>query len=163
MSIFCIQKPNGSCVKSKFEDSTSINCQYNITSKRCNKVKKTKSNIIKPRSIHVSMSRNKTLKNKKTTEVVYYGYLVDKSVKTYLDKLVIKASAIKMRKKAKDLNLYIPLEEYKTAKAMKEYVIDEILVLSRNDARDYSKSDIISLNNVIRVIKDDYDLTSILL
>lgn len=162
-NIYCVQKPNGSCVKSKFEDSTSINCQYNTTSKRCNKVKKTRSKVVKPKSVNVSMNRNKTLKIEKNTEIVYYGYLVEKPVKTYLDKLVIKASALKMRKRAKDLDLYIPLHEYKNAKAMKEYVIDEILVLARNDARDNFKSNVITVNNVIRVIKDDYDLTSILL
>lgn len=183
MKTYCVLNPKTNrCLTSYSENETSINCRYEPSTKRCNSIKtkivptkkKALSHLFAPimPERKSPVNTRKTLKNaaKRKTPVLkikqakivdYYGYQVESPVKTYLNKLVFKTPVKNMRKIAKEMDLYIPLDEYPTDKKVREYLVNEILDLAQNDARDAFRSNIIVLENVKRVIKDDLDLSAL--
>jgi hypothetical protein len=139
---------NGKCLK-----TCEANKTRNPLTGRC----------VKPKSLKKRPSPMRMVPtNKEIGKNVYQRYNVDQETKNYLNELVFNGSASKMRNLAKKYNLFIPLEEYPNDAIMKEYVVNEILDLSRHHARDISKSEIIRLPNVKYVIDDDIELSVIL-
>lgn len=96
--------------------------------------------------------------NKSMSVVNYYGFLVESNVKTYLNNLIMKKSAKKMRDLVTKYNFYIPLHQYPNDNDMKLYIIHDILELSSNDVRDRTKTNAITLNNIHFVIVNDNEL-----
>ena len=163
---YCIKTlKTGRCAKSKYEDNTSVDCNYNYTTNRCNSTrKKGTTSRLKPKSI--SMSRPKSLKIKtpvkieksKNNTVIYNGYLVESDVKTYLDNLIMKKSGKRIRDMTKKYDLYIPVEDYPNDNDLKRFIIKDLLTLCDNDVRDRTKTNAISLNNVHYIIINDQEL-----
>lgn len=139
---------NGKCVK-----VCEIGKSRNPLTGRCVKPKTQK----KPLS-----SRQKPRQNKDIGKNVYQRYRADQETINYLNDLVVNASASKMRKIARDNDLYIPLDEYIDDAKMKEYILNEIFDLAKNHARDRYKTETIRLLNVKYVIDDDIELSAIL-
>lgn len=156
------------CVKSKYEDASSSDCNYNYTTKRCNSTKK---NGSKSKNKYIRVSKPKSLKMKtrtikietpKSTGIInYHGYLVQSDVKTYLETLLKKMSGKKIREINTKLELYYPADEYPNDNDLKEYLIKDILELSDNDRRDRTKTNVITLNNIRYVMVID-DMTLVL-
>lgn len=181
MKLFCILNPKTNrCITNNTENETSYMCKYENSTKRCSSIKsrqstkkkaltqplytlfvERKSPINKKTLKRTINQKSPTLKVKKPKIVDYYGHQVESPVKTYLNKLVFKAPVKNMRKIAQDMNLYIPLNDYPTDKKVREYLVYEILDLAQNDARDSFRSNIIVIENVKRVIKDDHDLSAL--
>lgn len=178
MKNFCVINPKTNrCVTSYIENETSSNCKYESNTKRCSSVKtkvrsytkkKTPSPFFagifgegKSPTINKKKTLKRTVKPKEPKVVIYYGYQVETAVKTYLNKLVFKTPVKNMRKIAQEMDLYIPLQDYPTDKKVREYLVSEILDLAQNDARDAFRSNIIVLENVKRVIKDDLELSAL--
>lgn len=165
---YCIKSlKTNRCVKSKYQDNTSIECNHNYSTNRCNLTRK-KTNYSsknKKKNRPKSISMPKSLKNKKekikkmdeptNTIVDYHGYLVEIDVKSYLEKLIMKKSGKKIREMNEKYELYMPVDEYPNDNDLKEYLIKDILFLSSNDVRDRTKTNAITLNNVHYVIVND--------
>lgn len=181
MKTYCVVNPKTNrCVTTYSENETSINCRYQPTTKRCSSIKTKYLSSTKKKTLHhlfddiiaERKSPRKTLKKtvkrktpglkiKQQKNVDYYGYQVESHVKTYLNKLVFKTPVKNFRKIANEMNLYIPLNQYPTDKKVREYLVNEILELAQNDARDKFSSNIIVVENIKRVIKNDYDLSAL--
>lgn len=185
----CVLNPKTNrCITSNSENETSFNCKYEPSTKRCSTSKKTKTRstekkglfgffginaperktsyknhqkILKQTLKKVDKRKTHTLKTKQQRVVTYYNFLVETPVRTYLNKLIFKGSVSEMRRIARDMNLYIPLSDYPTDKKVREYLVNEVLDFAKHDARDSFKSDIITVENVKRVIKGDPDLSAI--
>ena len=185
----CVLNPKTNrCITSNSENETSFNCKYEPITKRCSTLKKTRkqstekkdlfgffgmnvperkiSNRTPPSPLRQTQKRvvkrkTPTLKTKQQKVVTYYNYLVETPVRTYLNKLIFKGSVSEMRRIARDMDLFIPLHEYPTDKKLREYLVNEVLDLAKNDARDSFKSNIITLENVKRVIKGDPELSAL--
>lgn len=168
---YCIKSlKSGRCVKSKYEDASSYNCNYNYSTKRCNSTKKKSVSLLKPKPFSIPKtfvkSKRKTLKSRtikietpKSTNIVnYYGYLVEANVKTYLEASFKKISGKKIRDMNSKYELYLPVDEYPNDNELKTYIIKDLLFLSSNDARDRTKTNAITLNNVHYVIINDIAL-----
>lgn len=167
---YCIKSlKTGRCVKSNYQDTTSSECNYNYTTKRCNSTKKISrpKTISKPKSISrpKTISRPKSLKSRiihrpsiklLSNTINYHGYSVEPNVKTYLETLLKKMSGKKIREINAKLNLYLPVDNYPNDNDLKEYIIKDILELSDNDTRDRTKTNAITLNNIRYVmVRDD--------
>ena len=140
---------NGKCLKV---------CDYGKTRNpktgRCVKpktLKKRSSSLRRPSPMKVSNGIGKQ---------IYDKYNLDKESRNYLNKLVVNASANKMRELAKKYDLYIPLSP--DDKTMKEYILNEILTLAQNDARDRLRTETIKLVNIKHVIEEDIELSVVL-
>jgi len=71
----------------------------------------------------------------------------------YLTKHVLHTSAIKIRKRADEHNLCIPLEKYPKDVEMKHYVMNEIL----EAAITYERKPVISLAAIKYTLSDDFE------
>ena len=125
------------CIKSEKINETSQECKFFNKTDRC---------------------RN----NKDIDFISYHNVKMKKSVKSFIDKNILKKSAQKMRDIKNDNGLYIPLDDYSNDDDMKEYIIDEVLDLAKHYERDNNQSDVISLKTIKTVIKNDTDLKLIL-
>jgi hypothetical protein len=92
----------------------------------------------------------------------YYTYKVRKSVKDYLNRLVFKRPADEMRDISREKEFGLALEKYDDDKKMRDYLMEEILELANNYAREREETDIISVKGVKWVIKNDEELTTVL-
>jgi len=140
---------NGKCLKA---------CDYgktrNLLTGRCVKpktLKKRQSSLRRPSPMKVSNGIGNQ---------IYEKYNADQEIRTYLNKLVVNASANKMRELAQKYDLYIQLSP--DDKIMKEFILNTILELAQYDARDRFRTETIKLVNIKHVIEEDIDLSVIL-
>lgn len=132
-------------------------CLYNEPTKRCRSIRAA-----------AKATRGRTTSRKPPAVAIdYHGYLVEKKVKTFLDKSVMNKHASIFRHTKDKFDLYIPLEEYTNDDDMKAYLLNEILDLSQNHAVDslryQSRKDvIILLVDVKRVLQYDDELRALI-
>ena len=131
---FCIKNnKTNRCVLSMKKDETSDNCVFN---------------------------RQRCIVSKQIPFEMYGEYKIAKPVKTFITNKILKRSAAQMR--ASDPEGDDWLSMYPDDQEMKEVVINEVLDLAKNHARDSIKSDVITMKSVKHVISSDDILKEIL-
>ena len=136
-------------------------CIKNTKTKRCNK--STAKNETSAGCIYFRKTRRcRTRKVVKNVITDYYTYKIRKSAKDYLHRLVFKRSADEMRDISREKEFGLALEKYDDDKKMRDYLMEEILELANNYAREREETDIISVKGVKWVIKNDEELTTVL-
>lgn len=146
---------NGKCLKA---------CDYgktrNLLTGRCVKPKTLKKRVSPLKRISPLKRPSPMKVSNGIGKQIYDKYNLDQESRNYLNKLVVNASANKMRELANKYDLYIQLSS--DDKIMKEYILKEILSLAQYDARDRFKTETIKLINISHVIDDDMELSIIL-
>lgn len=92
-------------------------------------------------------------------------FTLTQKAKEYLDKKILNktsAQIAKLRKIHNDKDLFIPVDDYTTDSALKDYLVGEVLTLANHYARDSDGPDIICIKGIKNVIKEDYDLNILL-
>lgn len=101
---------------------------------------------------------------KKTSDnnfIQFNGYLISEKVKEYLEKKVIAISFSVFKERAKK-TLYYPVNDFKNETDLKKYIINDILELASNRARDNNNTNKITINDVKSIVDNDYELKIIL-
>lgn len=136
-------------------------CIKNAKTKRCNKT--ANKNVRHSDCVYFKRTRRcRTVKVIKNIIKDYYGYPIRKSAKDYLNRLIIKRPADKFRAISKEHGLGLSLEDYTDDIKLHDFLIDEILELAHNFAREREETTVISVKAIKWVIKNDEELKIVL-
>ena len=104
--------------------------------------------------------RCKSVKNK--DYVAYNSYKVVRSLPTYLNKNIVHQSLGKLRSKAEkhpnfedSAEVLFTVKSGRTEADTKHAILNELLVLAENAARDREDSDVITMKSIRYVVKED--------
>ena len=130
------------CNKSFTRNETSNQCKFSNQTQKCRGIKKD------------------------SAFIEYKGYNVKKNVKSYLEKRIINVPFERLIEIAEKGENYEDVLKYtfednkksKTDLQVKNELIDEILEMAGNYARDTDNSNVIDLKSVKRAIKENFDV-----
>lgn len=107
----------------------------------------------------IVVSKQKQLGEEKF--INFHGYLISEKVKQYLEKKVINIPGSVFKQRGKK-TLYYPTNDFKNETDLKKYIINDILQLANNRARDDRNTNKITLDDVISIVNNDFELKIIL-